>query len=111
MLVVSVKYLWYVMSADNQGEGGIFALLALLSTGKEGRHKHGLGAAVIMILIGAALLYGDGIITPAISVLGAAEGFNAIDPDFAPFVPTMACIILAGLFWFQHKGTRSIGGV
>jgi KUP system potassium uptake protein len=64
-----------------------------------------------MILIGAALLYGDGIITPAISVLGAAEGFSAISPVFTPYVPAMACAILAGLFWFQHKGTKSIGGV
>ena len=116
VLVVSVKYLWYVMTADNHGEGGIFALLALIhagaGAGRDGkRPRRGLGPVVIMILIGAALLYGDGIITPAISVLGAAEGFNAIDADFAPFVPTMACIILAALFWFQHKGTQSIGGV
>ncbi len=112
MLVVSVKYLWYVMSADNQGEGGIFALLALLSTGKDAHRKHGLGAAVIMILIGAALLYGDGIITPAISVLGAAEGFTAISPRFTPaIVAWIAAVILAGLFWFQHKGTKRIGGI
>jgi KUP system potassium uptake protein len=116
VLVVSVKYLWYVMKAGNQGEGGIFALLALIHSGAEAgpdgkRPRRGLGPIVVMILIGAALLFGDGIITPAISVLGAAEGFNAIDPDFAPFVPVMACIILAGLFWFQHKGTNSIGKV
>ncbi len=115
ILVVSVKYLGFVMRADNQGEGGIFALLALIH-GRErdepnaGRRR-GLGFAVVMILIGAALLYGDGIITPAISVLGAAEGLNAIDPDFTPYVPWIACFILAGLFWFQHKGTKSIGGV
>ena len=116
VLVVSVKYLWYVMTADNQGEGGIFALLALIHSG--GKHaaggataRRGLGPVVVMILIGAALLYGDGIITPAISVLGAAEGFNAISPAFAPYVPAMACIILAALFWCQHKGTKSIGGV
>jgi len=117
-LVVSVKYLWYVMKADNQGEGGIFALLALIHSGKNQRRpagtapaRRGLGPAVIMILIGAALLYGDGIITPAISVLGAAEGFNAISPSFAPFVAPMACAILAALFWIQHKGTRSIGSM
>jgi KUP system potassium uptake protein len=69
------------------------------------------GPIVVMILIGAALLYGDGIITPAISVLGAAEGFNLISPGFTPYVPVMACAILAALFWFQHKGTKSIGGV
>jgi KUP system potassium uptake protein len=116
VLVVSVKYLWYVMTADNHGEGGIFALLALIhgsDDADEGTKpaKRGLGPAVIMILIGAALLYGDGIITPAISVLGAAEGFNLISPVFTPYVPGMACAILAALFWFQHKGTKSIGGV
>ncbi len=112
ILVVSVKYLWYVMSADNQGEGGIFALLALLSTTKATPRKHGLGLAVIMILVGAALLYGDGIITPAISVLGAAEGFATMSPRFTPTVIAwIACVILAGLFWFQHKGTKQIGGI
>ncbi|HVW22651.1 MAG TPA: KUP/HAK/KT family potassium transporter [Opitutaceae bacterium] len=116
VLVVSVKYLWYVMSADNQGEGGIFALLALIHSGiKPGpsgrRPRRGLGPVVVMILVGAALLYGDGIITPAISVLGAAEGFNAVSPAFTPYVTLIACAILAALFWFQHKGTKSIGAV
>jgi KUP system potassium uptake protein len=116
VLVVSVKYLWYVMTADNQGEGGIFALLALIhaggKVGPDGKPvRRGLGPIVVMILIGAALLYGDGIITPAISVLGAAEGFNAISPFFTPYVPVMSCGILAALFWFQHKGTNSIGKV
>jgi len=116
VLVVSVKYLWYVMTADNEGEGGIFALLALIHSGGKGNRgrattRRGLGPIVVMILIGAALLYGDGIITPAISVLGAAEGFNAISPVFTPYVPAMACAILAALFWFQHKGTKRIGGV
>ena len=112
ILVVSVKYIWYVMRADNQGEGGIFALLALLSTGREHAPKRGLGGAVIMILIGAALLFGDGIITPAISVLGAAEGLTVISPSFTPpLVAAIACVILAGLFWIQHKGTKQIGGI
>ena len=116
VLVVGVKYLWYVMDADNQGEGGIFALLALIHSGGEGGagrapSKRGLGPTVVMILIGAALLYGDGIITPAISVLGAAEGFDAINPSFSTYVPAISCTILAVLFWFQRKGTRSIGRV
>lgn len=115
VLVVCVKYLFFVTKADNQGEGGIFALLALIhanrETNKQPGHRKGLGPMVVMILIGAALLYGDGIITPAISVLGAAEGFEAISPDFKPYVPWMAAIILAGLFWFQQKGTKSIGRV
>jgi KUP system potassium uptake protein len=104
------------MRADNHGEGGIFALLALIHASRETRSpfkavRRGLGPAVIMILIGAALLYGDGIITPAISVLGAAEGFNAISPRFTPYVVPIACVILAFLFWFQHKGTKNIGRV
>jgi len=116
VLVVSVKYLWYVMTADNHGEGGIFALLALIHSGDDAEpgpkpRQRALGPAVIMILIGAALLYGDGVITPAISVLGAAEGFNLISPVFTPYVTGMACAILAALFWFQHKGTKRIGGV
>jgi KUP system potassium uptake protein len=115
VLVVSVKYLFFVTKADNHGEGGIFALLALIHTNraanKETNHRHGLGPVVVMILIGAALLYGDGIITPAISVLGAAEGFEAISPSFTQYVPWIAAVILAGLFWFQHKGTKSIGSI
>ena len=116
MIVVSVKYIWFVMRADNHGEGGIFALLALIHISRETRApfsatQRGLGPAVIMILIGAALLYGDGIITPAISVLGAAEGFNAISPAFSKYVVPLACVILALLFWFQHKGTHNIGRI
>jgi KUP system potassium uptake protein len=116
VLVVSVKYLGFITKADNHGEGGIFALLALIhahheiAPGKKA-FKRGLGLAVVIILIGAALLFGDGIITPAISVLGAAEGFNAISPGFAPYVPWLACAILAVLFWFQKKGTMRIGEV
>ncbi|MGH7996220.1 MAG: KUP/HAK/KT family potassium transporter, partial [Opitutaceae bacterium] len=91
ILVVSIKYLGFVMRADNEGEGGIFALLALLhgkdKTDQPSGGKTGLGVTVVVILIGAALLYGDGIITPAITVLGAAEGFNAISAGFVPWVP------------------------
>jgi KUP system potassium uptake protein len=117
VLIVSVKYIWFVMRADNHGEGGIFALLALIHAGRPNTSesatamKRGLGPAVIMILIGAALLYGDGIITPAISVLGAAEGLNAINPAFAKYVVPIACVILALLFWVQKKGTKSIGHI
>jgi len=114
-LVVSVKYLYYVTRADNHGEGGIFALLALIHASSEinaaSGKKRASAAAVLLILVGAALLYGDGVITPAISVLGAAEGFNAVSPVFTPFVVWIACAILAALFWFQHKGTKHIGGI
>jgi KUP system potassium uptake protein len=115
ILVVSVKYLFYVTRADNHGEGGIFALLALIHASSETKaasgKKRASAAAVLLILVGAALLYGDGVITPAISVLGAAEGFNAVSPRFTPYVVWIACVILAALFWFQHKGTKRIGGV
>lgn len=115
VLVVCVKYLGFITKADNHGEGGIFALLALVHSHRrpeaEIGRRRGLGVGVVVILLGAALLFGDGIITPAISVLGAAEGLNAISPSFATFVPAIACVILATLFWFQHKGTMSIGAV
>ena len=114
-LIVSVKYLYYVTRADNHGEGGIFALLALIHASSETNaasgKKRASSAAVLLILIGAALLYGDGIITPAISVLGAAEGFEAVSASFTPYIVWIACAILAALFWFQHKGTKRIGGV
>ncbi len=110
-MVVSVKYLFFVTKADNRGEGGIFALLALSHAGRD-NPKRRLGVFIILILAGAALLYGDGIITPAISVLSAAEGFKAIVPDLKPsIIVTIACVILAGLFYFQHKGSKNIGGV
>ena len=117
VLIVSVKYLWFVMRADNHGEVGIFALLALIHAGRgkiadgTSAAKRGLGPVMIMILIGAALLYGDGIITPAISVLGAAEGLKAINPAFEKYVVAIACAILALLFWFQKNGTHRIGRI
>ena len=116
VLVVSVKYLGFITKADNHGEGGIFALLALIHAHRENaphrpKSRKGLGVAVVIILIGAALLFGDGIITPAISVLGAAEGLNAIGPGYARYVPWLACVILAILFWFQKRGTMEIGAV
>jgi KUP system potassium uptake protein len=115
ILVVSVKYLGFVMQADNQGEGGIFALLALIhgrtDMAPKPPNKIGLGPTVVLILIGAALLYGDGIITPAISVLGAAEGLEVVSPAFTEWVPWIAALILAVLFWFQKKGTKTIGGI
>ncbi|MEI7553456.1 MAG: KUP/HAK/KT family potassium transporter [Verrucomicrobiota bacterium] len=111
VIVVCVKYLFFVTKADNQGEGGIFALLALIHTKRDTSARPGLGFAAIMILVGAALLYGDGVITPAITVLSAAEGFINIHAGFHPYVVPIACSILALLFWAQHKGTKRIGGI
>ncbi len=105
---VSIKYLGFIMRADNRGEGGIFALLALSHSNRNTTSRAG-GWFTLLILFGAALLYGDGVITPAISVLGAIEGLKDINPAIGTKVPLIACIILAGLFWVQHKGTRLIG--
>jgi KUP system potassium uptake protein len=107
-LVVTVKYLMFVMRADNHGEGGIFALLALvperLRTGPKST-----GWIALLVLIGAALLYGDGMITPAISVLSAVEGLEVEAHALKPWVVPITCVILVGLFWIQSHGTEGIG--
>ena len=109
---VCLKYLSFVIRADNRGEGGIFALLALSNVERRAPGPRTIGSFTLVIMFGAALLYGDGVITPAISVLSAAEGLKSFDPGFQQkYVTFIACLILAGLFWFQHKGTKTIGGV
>jgi len=107
-LVVVVKYLFFITRADNRGEGGIFALLALSHVD---RPKQGMGWLSLTILVGAALLYGDGIITPAISVMGAVEGLNTYSPEFSHNVPFISAVILAVLFAVQYKGTNKIGRI
>ena len=109
VLVVCVKYLLIVMRADNRGEGGIFALLALTHADRDKTAK--IGWFTLVVLFGAALLYGDGVITPAISVLGAVEGLKSFDPIYAHYIPAVSCVILIGLFYFQFKGTKKIGRV
>ena len=105
---VSFKYVGFITRADNRGEGGIFALLAL-SHGEKMHSARSNSWFMILILFGAALLYGDGVITPAVSVLGAVEGLRDINPEVAPWAPAITCAILAALFWVQHKGTKTIG--
>jgi KUP system potassium uptake protein len=105
---VSFKYIGFITRADNRGEGGVFALLALSHPDRSSQTRK-TGWFTVLILFGAALLYGDGVITPAISVLGAVEGLKDIKPQLAPAVPAIACVILAALFWVQHKGTKTIG--
>jgi KUP system potassium uptake protein len=108
---VGIKYLGFVTRADNRGEGGIFALLALSAVERKSARRD-ISAFTLVVLFGAALLYGDGVITPAISVLSAAEGFKSFDATFdSKLIIMIACVILGGLFWFQHKGTKAIGGV
>jgi KUP system potassium uptake protein len=109
IIVVSVKYIALIMRADNRGEGGILALLALI--GQTRRRGSVRTSLVGLGLFGTALLYGEGIITPAISVLSATEGLEIIAPDFAPYVVPATVIILVALFAFQKRGTARVGGV
>ncbi|HEV2853959.1 MAG TPA: potassium transporter Kup [Thermoanaerobaculia bacterium] len=105
IIVISIKYLVFVMRADNRGEGGILALMALIRTG-HGRRR---GLLIVMGLFGAALLYGDGMITPAISVLSAVEGLEVATTFFDPYVIPITIVILVGLFVIQSRGTEGIG--
>ncbi len=107
--VVSLKYLTFIMQADNRGEGGIMALLALLHPRHRDRRTRPL--LVGLALFGAALLYGDGVITPAISVLGAVEGIDIASSIPGWVVPILASVILVALFVFQNRGTARVGAV
>src|SRR5215468_1514887 len=110
-LVVAVKYLGFIMRADNQGEGGIFALLALIPRAESSWEMRQRTAVVLLALFGAALLYGDGVITPAISVLSAVEGLSVATSAAEPLVVPVTCIILGMLFLVQRRGTARIGGI
>jgi KUP system potassium uptake protein len=107
LLVISIKYIAIVMRADNQGEGGILALTALLPqrNGTRGSWT----ALILMGIFGAALLYGDGMITPAITVLGAVEGLKLVTPLFDPYVVPVAVVILIAVFAIQRYGTHRVG--
>jgi KUP system potassium uptake protein len=107
VLVISIKYIAIVMRADNQGEGGILALTALIPQGNGGRARW--GVLILMGIFGAALLYGDGMITPAITVLGAVEGLKVATPLFEPYVVPVAVVILIGVFAIQRHGTHRVG--
>ena len=110
VIVVTLKYITLIMRADNRGEGGILALTALVSRGTEDRARMrwwlvGLG------IFGAAMFYGDGMITPAITVLGAVEGIGVIAPALHPFIVPIAVLILVALFAVQRTGTARLGAV
>ena len=108
VLVVVVKYLTVVLRADNKGEGGVLALLALLLERSPARRR-AQGALILLGLFGTALLLGDGMITPAISVLGAAEGLKVVTPRFEPYVVGATIAILVALFSVQQFGTGRVG--
>ena len=108
VLIIAVKYQIFVLRADNRGEGGILALTALVTSGERERN-HDRSFLVMLGLFGAALLYGDTMLTPAISVLSAVEGLAVVTPAFDPFVVPIAIAILAGLFLVQQRGTARVG--
>ncbi len=114
IIVVSVKYIAIVMRADNQGEGGILALAALMpeSNGRKngpGRLAQNRPILVLLAIFGASLLYGDGMITPAITVLGAIEGLTVATPLFSPYVMPVSLTIIVGIFVIQRFGTDKVG--
>lgn len=107
VVVISVKYLLFVMRADNDGEGGILALTSLLRPGSGPRRRR--RALVLLGLFGTALFYGDGMITPAISVLSAVEGTKVAAPQLAQYAVPIAIVILVALYAVQHRATSTVG--
>jgi KUP system potassium uptake protein len=109
VLVISIKYVTYVMRMDNQGEGGILALMALIPPTYRGPQSR--GVLLGLGLFGSALLYGDGVITPAVSVLGAVEGLGTATPALSAFIVPLSVLILTGLFVVQQQGTARVGAM
>ncbi len=108
LLIVTFKYLTFILRADNQGEGGVIALTALVRP--KGTRTHSIRWGLVAIgLFGACLLYGDGMITPAISVLSAVEGIEIVTPVFVPYVIPITILILGALFFVQYRGTARVG--
>lgn len=111
IVVISVKYLGFVMRAENQGEGGIMVLTGLLMPDRNRRTGRGVWLLIGMGLFGAALFFGDGMITPAISVLSAIEGLGVAAPSLEVVVKPVAILVLIGLFSIQHRGTARVGNL
>ena len=107
MLVVTIKYVFVAMRADNKGEGGSFALLSLIS--RNLGHKKWAPALVLLGVLATCLFYGDAMITPAISVLSAVEGLTVVEAGLQPLVIPIAIAILVGLFLVQSRGTAKVG--
>ena len=108
VLLISLKYALFVMRADNQGQGGILALMALALHGQDARRRSSL-AIMGLAAIGAALFFGDGMLTPAISVLSAVEGLELAAPWLHPFVVPLTVVVVIGLFAMQSRGTEHVG--
>jgi len=109
IIVVSIKYVIFILKADNRGEGGIFALLGLLHNADKTLSNQVQSFVLFAGILGAGLLYGDGVITPAISVLSAVEGLEVATRAATPYVMPLTCIVLVSLFALQHRGTERIG--
>jgi KUP system potassium uptake protein len=110
ILMVSVKYVFVLMRADNHGEGGLLALLALLVGDRTGRSANQRALRwILLAMFGTAMLYGDGVITPAISVLSAMEGLEVATPAFAPYIVPLTVVVLVGLFAIQPLGSGKVG--
>ncbi|NDH64346.1 MAG: potassium transporter Kup, partial [Alphaproteobacteria bacterium] len=108
-LTVTIKYVVLIMRADNKGEGGVLALATLATRGLNGKARSTRRVITVLAVIGLALFYGDAIITPAVSVMGAVEGLSAAAPAFTPFVVPLSLVILVGLFFLQARGTADVG--
>src|ERR1043165_6840085 len=113
MIVVSIKYVAVIMRADNKGEGGSLALLALINrkTSEGGKRRRWTGGIILLGVFACSLFYGDSMITPAISVLSAVEGLTTVESGFAPYVVPIALAILVGLFAIQAIGTARVGAM
>ena len=107
ILIVSVKYITFIMRANNKGEGGIMALLSLANRNAKSKKKKML--IMFIGMLGACMFYADGMITPAISVLSAIEGIELITPTFHDFIVPITLIIIFLLFWMQSKGSTTVG--
>ncbi len=111
IIVVTIKYHIVIIRADNKGEGGMLALMALVQHGRLGRGVPHSRVFIALGIFGTALMYADGALTPAISVLSAVEGLEIATPAFADWVIPLTLVILVGLFLFQHRGTARVGAV
>src|ERR1700722_12351582 len=111
VIVVCIKYITFILRVDHEGEGGILALLALASPPPEfGRMIRSVGLTIVVV-VGASMLLGDGIITPAISVISAVEGIGVVSMAFQPYVVPISLAVIVGLFAIQRRGTEKVGGL
>ena len=108
IVIVSIKYVLFIMRADNRGEGGVMAMIALALHEAKGKPRQ-MKAIMVIGVLGAAMFYGDGMVTPAISVLSAVEGLEVAAPALHPFVIPITLVVLFGLFFVQRRGTAVVG--